>query len=92
MPAGLLIKKALQAVGRLRAGSHWAQAGQHLGEARMEQELMQKYARLIVKTGVNIQEKQTLVIISPLECAPFARELAKVAYLEGARDVVDQLA
>ena len=54
----------------------------------MEQELMQKYARLIVKTGVNIQKKQTLVIISPLECAPFARAMAEVAYQEGARDVV----
>ncbi len=47
-----------------------------------------KYARLIVKTGVNIQKDQILVITSPLECAPFARMIAQTAYQEGARDVI----
>ncbi|WP_346355451.1 aminopeptidase [Azotosporobacter soli] len=54
----------------------------------MEQELMKKYARLIVKTGVNVQKDQTLIIVSPIECAPFARAMAEVAYQTGARDVV----
>ncbi len=54
----------------------------------MEQELMKKYARLIVKTGVNVQKDQTLIIVSPIECAPFARAMAEVAYQAGARDVV----
>jgi len=50
--------------------------------------LLEKYADLIVKTGVNIQKGQTLVISSPIECASFARMMAEVAYLAGARDVV----
>ncbi|MBP1764256.1 MAG: peptidase aminopeptidase [Firmicutes bacterium] len=47
-----------------------------------------KYARLIVKTGIHIQQNQILVITSPVECAPFARLVAKTAYEEGAKDVV----
>jgi aminopeptidase len=49
---------------------------------------LEKYADLIVKTGVNIQKGQTLVISSPIECAPFARMISQVAYQAGARDVV----
>lgn len=54
----------------------------------MEQHLLEKYARLIVKTGVNIQKDQILVVNSPIECAAFARLVARVAYQEGAHDVV----
>lgn len=54
----------------------------------MDSKLLEKYARLLVKTGVNIQNNQTLVIFSPIECAPFTRMIAEVAYKEGARDVV----
>lgn len=54
----------------------------------MKQNLLEKYARLIVKTGINIQQDQILVINSPIECAEFARLVAQVAYQEGARDVV----
>ena len=50
--------------------------------------LLEKYATLIVKTGVNIQQGQMLVIFSPIECAPFARTIAEMAYQTGARDVV----
>ena len=50
--------------------------------------LLKKYARLIVKTGINLQPEQTLVINTPIECAEFARTIAAVAYEEGARDVV----
>lgn len=49
---------------------------------------LEKYARLIVKTGVNIQDNQTLVINSPVECAEFTRMISEIAYKEGARDVV----
>lgn len=48
--------------------------------------LLEKYADLIVKTGVNIQG-QTLVIFT-IECA--LRTIAEVAYQSGARDVVIQ--
>lgn len=50
--------------------------------------LLKKYARLIVKTGINIQKDQTIVITSPIECAYFTRMVSEVAYKEGARDVV----
>lgn len=54
----------------------------------MEDNLLRKYARLLVKTGINIQKNQTLVITTPIECAPFTRIIAEVAYEEGAGDVV----
>lgn len=54
----------------------------------MDDKMLEKYARLIVKTGVNIQKGQTLVIASPIECAVFTRMVAQYAYEEGARDVV----
>lgn len=54
----------------------------------MDNNLLEKYARLIVKSGVNIQKNQTLVISSPIECAAFTRIITKIAYKEGAKDVV----
>lgn len=54
----------------------------------MNTTLLEKYAELIVKTGVNLQNGQTLVINSPIECAAFTRMIAEVAYGAGARDVV----
>jgi len=49
---------------------------------------LEKYASLIVKTGINIQKGQTLIISSPIECAFFARMIGEFAYQAGARDVV----
>ena len=49
---------------------------------------VEKYADLLVRIGINIQENQTLVITSPIECADFARIAAKKAYEAGAREVV----
>lgn len=54
----------------------------------MKDELLKSYARLVVKTGVNIQRGQTLIISSPIACAEFVRLVAETAYREGARDVV----
>lgn len=54
----------------------------------MDNVMLEKYARLIVKIGVNIQKGQTLVVSSPIEAAEFTRLIAKTAYLEGAKDVV----
>jgi aminopeptidase len=54
----------------------------------MNEAMIRKYARLVVKTGVNIQKGQTLVITSPIDCAPFVRFMAEAAYQEGAREVV----
>lgn len=49
---------------------------------------LENYAKLIVKSGVNVQKGQVAVISSPIECAPFARQIAKHAYEAGAKDVV----
>ena len=54
----------------------------------MNKAVLEKYAELAVKTGVNLQKGQILVISSPVDCAYFAREVAQVAYKEGAKDVV----
>ncbi|MFL0251303.1 aminopeptidase [Clostridium neuense] len=53
----------------------------------MNQDLLTKYAELVVKIGVNIQKNQTLVVNSPIECADFVREITESAYKCGARDV-----
>lgn len=49
--------------------------------------LLQKYAELSIKIGVNLQRNQTLVINSPIECAEFVRIIAEEAYKSGAKDV-----
>ncbi|MBW9145989.1 aminopeptidase [Clostridium sp. CM027] len=54
----------------------------------MNNELLEKYALLLVKTGINIQKNQTLVINSPIECASFTRIVSRSAYIEGAREVI----
>ena len=54
----------------------------------MNNKLLEKYALLLVKTGINIQKDQTLVINSPIECASFTRIVSRIAYIEGAREVV----
>lgn len=54
----------------------------------MNKTMLGKYADLIVKTGVNLQKGQILVIKSPVDCADFTREIALVAYKAGAKEVV----
>ncbi|SHI17134.1 aminopeptidase [Sporanaerobacter acetigenes] len=49
--------------------------------------MLENYARLAVKVGINIQKGQKLVVNSPIECADFVRLVAKCAYEEGASDV-----
>lgn len=56
----------------------------------MNRNSLEKYAQLIVKTGLNLQKNQTLVISAPIESAPFTRLVTEKAYQEGARDVVIQ--
>ena len=48
---------------------------------------LDKYAKLAIKVGVNIQEGQTLLVRSPIECAPFVRKVVKHAYEAGAKNV-----
>lgn len=52
------------------------------------QEKLNEYAKLLIEVGANVQKGQTLVIASPVECAPFARLCASAAYRAGCREVV----
>lgn len=54
----------------------------------MDRDILEKYARLAIKSGINVQKGQIVVINAPLECAEFARIAAETAYHEGAGDVV----
>lgn len=49
--------------------------------------LIQKYAKLIVEVGVNIQKDQYLMVTAPIQTAYFAREITKFAYAAGAKKV-----
>lgn len=53
----------------------------------MNEKMLEKYARLVIKSGVNLQTQQLLVINSPIECYDFTRKLTEIAYKEGAKDV-----
>ncbi|MBQ6395408.1 MAG: aminopeptidase, partial [Atopobiaceae bacterium] len=48
---------------------------------------LDKFAELLVKKGVALQEGQELVVTSPVETADFARRVAKAGYEAGARHV-----
>jgi aminopeptidase len=52
-----------------------------------DENLLQKYADLVVRVGANVQEGQDVAITGMVEHAPFARALAKAAYEAGARYV-----
>lgn len=60
---------------------------------KKHQEMLQKYAEVVVKVGLNLRAGQRLVITYgatrgvPLEFAPLVREIAKAAYTAGARYV-----
>ena len=48
----------------------------------------EKYAKLLISVGINVQPGQTLVIRCPVDKAAFARMLVREAYKAGAREVV----
>ncbi len=54
----------------------------------MMNEKLRKYAELIVKVGVNIQENQILAINSPVDCKEFTRMIVEEAYKANARNVI----
>ncbi|MDX8045061.1 aminopeptidase [Gracilibacillus sp. S3-1-1] len=51
------------------------------------QELLAKYAKLALHTGVNLQKGQGLLIQAPLEAVEFVRVVVKQAYEMGAKNV-----
>lgn len=52
------------------------------------EEKLREYAHLIVSVGLNLQKGQTLILSSPVECAPFAPLCVSAAYDLGAGEVV----
>ncbi|BBE30244.1 aminopeptidase [Tepiditoga spiralis] len=50
-------------------------------------ELLEKYAELSVRTAINIQKDQTLVVNAPIVAVDFVREVVKKAYENGAKNV-----
>ncbi|MEG0451892.1 MAG: aminopeptidase [Coprobacillus sp.] len=50
--------------------------------------MIEKYAELIVKQGVNLKPQQELVITSSIECFELVRAITKQAYKVGAKDVI----
>ncbi len=53
----------------------------------ISEKLLQKYAELAVKVGVNVQKGQTLFVNSSTETKELARAIAEEAYKAGARKV-----
>jgi aminopeptidase len=53
----------------------------------VDEELLERYAELIVGFGANVQPDQVLAIEGPLEAAPLVRRIARLAYERGARYV-----
>ncbi|MDE7263277.1 MAG: aminopeptidase [Anaeroplasmataceae bacterium] len=53
----------------------------------MKEEILKNYAKLIVKTGVNVQKNQDVVISASVEDAYFVKYVVEEAYLAGAREV-----
>ncbi|MEI5908598.1 aminopeptidase [Bacillus spongiae] len=51
------------------------------------QKNLEKYAELVVKVGVNIQEKQTLIVNAATDSVEFVRLITKKAYQAGAKQV-----
>jgi aminopeptidase len=47
----------------------------------------EKYAKLVINTGINIQKGQTLLITAPVDAAEFARLCVKEAYKAGCKNV-----
>ena len=50
--------------------------------------LKKEYAYLVLKSGLNLQKGQRLVISCPVECADFARICTSLAYQLGCKEVI----
>lgn len=51
------------------------------------QERLRNYAKLVVKSGCNLQKGQELLLQTPIQCAEFARLIVEEAYQAGAKEV-----
>lgn len=53
----------------------------------MNQSIYKSYAEVIIKTGVNVQKGQPVIINAPIEAVELVREVTKLAYEAGAKYV-----
>lgn len=53
----------------------------------VDQQIKEKYAELALRTGVNLQKDQALLISAPIETADFTRIVVRKAYEMGAKNV-----
>jgi hypothetical protein len=53
----------------------------------MREDILKKYATLVVRVGINLQPSQPLVIRAPIACVDFVRALSAEAFAAGAYDV-----
>ena len=53
----------------------------------MAKKIINDYAELLVKVGVNLQKKEKLVVSAPVLAADLVRAIVKSAYKHGAREV-----
>ncbi len=49
---------------------------------------LKEYADLLIRVGLNVQKGQTVVIMAPVDVAPFVRQCAEAAYGAGCREVI----
>ena len=54
----------------------------------MKEVLIEKFAKVIIETGVALQEGQMLVINAPLEAATLVKYITKEAYLKNSKKVM----
>ena len=54
---------------------------------KVTQDVLQSYARLIVRSGANVQPGQTVLLFIAVEQAPFAEMLTEECYQAGAKKV-----
>lgn len=54
----------------------------------MNQKLLEKYAQLAVRSGVNLAQNQTLIIQADIDAVSFTRLVSEEAYKAGAREVL----
>lgn len=54
----------------------------------MKKEILEKYAKLAVEVGCNVQEGQIMVINSSVDCKEFTRYVVEAAYKAKAKEVI----
>ena len=56
----------------------------------MKKSVLREYARLIVRTGLNIQKGQTVVVVADLDQPEFVQMVVEEAYKAKAKEVIVQ--